>query len=253
MQGEPIIKAALNFARRKKVKVFYSAGLPDYSFILWDNRRGDLSTFLALFEDEDVESPLIVWDSGVCIQLNGIFYCYTEHNQEEESGAPGYDTGLEAEEETEEDELADELIKELTKRDPKMVANELAEKVHGAANALRSPYQLIHALADYMIESKGIRNAPRLYFKVIRRLRLTTTEELNEFINRLREELENIVEEEKKKRINEALEVCLEWFKEHKILKPRKADLERCLIEKGLKLKWTEKEALWSILRGRRG
>ena len=258
MPGSEVADSALAFARRKGLKVFYTIDLPDYPVILWDSEKGGLREFLALFEDEELEDPIIVWDRGVCVRLNGVFYCHTKHPAREEAGEAQHRAEPKEpmeptlyRERVEGERLAEALVSELAKRDPRTVARELVDRMYDAVVAIRSPYQLVYALANYIIETGGVKDARihRLHFYVVERLRSVAAGEMREFMERLISEIENIIEEEAKKRIDDALEKCLSWMKKNRILKPKRSDFERCLIEESIRLRWSEKEALWSKIK----
>ena len=264
-----IVKAVLEFSERKGAKAFFARDFPDIvNVVVWEASKGDVAKFLEVFEGYEIRDPVLVGDWGACIPLGSMHYCYLVEVERRDREAPRRITEeelgeAEARAVSKIEALAEELVGELLKHDPRELARNIVSELRSrGAHALRAvPLATRHQLRDYIMKSKKVeglseRELVELELKLSKKLYgFETRPEVMEFLDRFEEEfareVTRIKVEERKEKLKRALEICSERLREHGIYRPKRTDIERCVIENKLDLTWSEREALRSAIKER--
>lgn len=248
------------FARRNGLTIFYSDDVPDIPAIFWDPKKGNIEKFLEVLGILKIESPIILWSHGVCLQVRGFFYCYLSPKEEQEEQDEEYED-MESHEQLMprhriivKDRYAKALsyLDALLKSDPKEIARWLASRFNGARNALRMmgpSYMDFYVIGEYLSSKLG-EEEPSIIAWELRKLPGSQVRELYDYIEKIRNELSSMASRERIQKITDTFEKCKSWFKQNNIWRPLKADMERCLAELGIELTWSDRQALWSMIKG---
>ena len=245
------------FVRGRNLVVFYSDDIPESPLVLWDPGRGGIEEFLNVFKNLEIENPVILWPNGVCLRVSGLFYCYS-HPQE------ASDTSEESIDSEPDDELRSRLLagsegeakalsylEALLESDPVETAKWLASKLGGAGNALRNMryhYSMLYAVGEYLSYKLGGGDSAEVV-SWLQRIPGPRLRDFYEYMDSVRRELSRMHSIEKINKIREVFARCTDWFRQNGMRRPRKADMERCLVELGIQLSWSDRQALWSLIR----